>query len=100
MKTTTKAAPKALNAIHYGAKKHLETKMESWSNDVYEEVPFSCDPKLSEEKLNERLGNAIYKKFKPSHHAGCGYSCYIHEVKRTAPDKGTIVLKHYHGIGD
>lgn len=100
MKTATKAAPKALNAIHFAERKHLKTEMSSYSNDHYEEIPFSCDPKLSDEKLKERLGIAVYNKFKPSHFGGCGYSCTLTEVNRTAPNKGTITLMHYCGIGD
>lgn len=89
-----------MNAIHYGKKEHIETKMEAWSNDTYERVPFTCDAKLDDNQLRSRLGNAICKRFKPSHFGGCGYSCNIVEVKRESKTSGFIVIKHYHGIGD
>ena len=87
-------------AIHYGRKIHLRTKMSAWSNDVFEKVPFSSDPNLSDEALQNRIRGAIYKRFKPSHHAGCGYSCEVEEVVRDTPSSGHIVLFHYFGIGD
>ena len=89
-----------MNAIHYGRKTHLRTDMAAYSDNVYESVPFTCSARLSDEDLQRRVSGAIYKRFKPSHYAGCGYSCTVQEVVRETPTTGHIVIMQYQGIGD
>ena len=91
---------KTKNVLHYGQARHLKTVMASYSNDRYEEVPFECDPKLTDAELANRLHRAVYERFPPSHFGGCGYSCSVTKVNRTAPNSGTVELMHYQGIGD
>ena len=88
------------NKLMYGKKKHLETKMSPYSDDVYEEVPFTCQAHLKNEELHQRISAAIYKRFPPRHFAGCGYSCCVSKLTRETPVSGKVVLMHYHGIGD
>lgn len=88
------------NKLYYDKKEHIKTIMSPYSDDTLEKVPFSCDPKLSDEKLKSRISSAIVKRFKPRHYAGCGYSCHVHEFKRESPSSGYVILFHYQGIGD
>ena len=89
-----------MNALHYGKKQFIETKMSSWSDDTYERVPFSCEESLSDREVWDRISSAIHKKFPPHHWAGMGYSCSVHEFNRETPTSGNVVLCHYQGIGD
>lgn len=88
------------NVIHLGRRKTIKTEQAAYSDNVYESAPFTCDADLSHEELTDRIINALYRKFPPSHFGGCGYSCSLNEVKREAPTSGTITFMHYHGIGD
>lgn len=92
-----------MNALHYEKKTHLETKMEAYSNDVYEKVPFTLDAataKLPEQDIKNKIHSGVYARFKPSCRAGCGYSCSMVEFVRETPTTGFVVLMHYFGIGD
>jgi hypothetical protein len=89
-----------MNKLHYGKKTHLKTVMAAYSNDTYEQVPFSCDPKLPDQDVKNRIHTALYWRFKPSHFGGCGYSCSMTEFHRTSPTGGHVVIMHYQGIGD
>jgi len=89
-----------MNALHYGRKTHLKTVMAAYSNDVYEQVPFTCAAGLSDLDVRSKITSAVYKRFKPSHYGGCGYSCSVSEFQRLTPTTGHVVLMHYHGIGD
>lgn len=88
------------NVLHYDKKAHMKTVQEAYSDDVYELVPFSCEARLSDTIVRSRIALALYKKFPPSHHAGCGYACNLIDFTRTSPTGGTVVIKHYNGIGD
>lgn len=89
-----------MNSLHYAKAEHLKTVQSAWSDDRYEKVPFSCDPRLTDGDVRDRISSAIYKKFPPRHYAGCGYSCSVSEFHRERPDGGHVVLMHYQGIGD
>lgn len=93
-----------MSALHYDKKEHLRTEMNSYSNDVYEKVPFTLDPKtaaLPDADIKNRICSGVYKRFKPSHFGGCGYSCTVAEFHREPGARtGHVVLMHYHGIGD
>ena len=90
-------------ALLFGRLTHLRTEMASYSNDVYEKLPFTlsdADAKLPDVELKNRIGSVIYKKYPPKHWGGCGYSCRVDEFVRETPTTGYVVLMHYHGIGD
>lgn len=96
-----KAAKKNLNVIHFGKVLHRETKMNSYSDDVYETFAFENDPALSDRDLENRISMAIRKRFPPRHFGGCGFSANLHgSVKRISPSNGEFVVYFYHGIGD
>jgi hypothetical protein len=89
-----------MNALHYGQAKRLRTVQSAYSNDTYEEIPFCCDPGLTDEQVRCRVAAALHKRFRPSCHAGCGYSCTLDSVTRTSRTGGVATVMHYCGIGD
>ena len=84
------------SALRVKERKQLKVVQSSWSDDHYEEVPFDCDPFLSDAELSNRLSRAIYKM----HPGRNGYSCSVVKVTRECPWRGKVELKHYCGIGD
>lgn len=88
------------NVLHLGRTKNIKTEQASYSDNVYDSIPFTCEAHLTDEELAQRIRKAIHKKFPPSHFGGCGYSCSILESHRETPTSGHIVVMHYHGIGD
>ena len=88
------------NYLHFGRRVHVKTVMAAYSNDTYEDIPFSCDARLATEDLERRITAAIYKKFPPFHWGGCGNATHVVRVNRTSPTAGVVSIMHYAGIGD
>ncbi len=87
------------NALHYEQKVHLKTVMECYSNDVYEQVPFTLDAetaKLPDLEISNRIFGAVYARFPNKN----GYGVSMPEFTRLTPTTGFVVLRHYCGIGD
>lgn len=88
-----------MNAILYGKKKHLRTELQSYSDDVFEQVPFVLDAAtaaLSDDEVRNRIVGAVQKRFR----ARNGYACSVESFTRNTSLAGYVVLKHYNGIGD
>jgi len=88
------------NVLHLARLTTIKTEQASYSDNVYDSIPFTCEASLTDSELGCRIGQAIHKRFPPSHFGGCGYSCSLLEVNRETPTNGNIVIMHYHGIGD
>lgn len=88
------------SALLIKERKTTKTVQAAYSDDVYEDLPFVCDPFLSDAELETRLYKAIGKLHPSKQFGGCGYACHVERIVRTSPWKGKLELKHYHGIGD
>ena len=83
------------NRIHFDKAKLVKSKQEAWTNDLYFEVPFSCEASITCSELHDRLKSAFYDHFYkmwPSYD--------FVDVRRNSDTSGVFTYRQVYMIGD